>query len=205
MKEELSTRRKFLLTLFRGAGVAAVAGVTGGLVLRADADKVWQLDPNLCNGCVNYTDAQGWARCATQCVLKRSAVRAVNDFERCGYCRICPGYHDVRSERAEDGTYVGRVCPQDAIIRKGPVGQYDPSDPNNWYYEYSIDETKCNGCGKCVIGCKAPWGNGSLRMEVRHNACVDCNSCAIAVNCPTKAFYRDAVGNTSPSRKQESH
>lgn len=192
-----TTRRDFLKTCCRCAGAAAVGAVGAGLVVRADADKVWQVNPDLCQACAKYierdsADVDGWARCATECVLKRSAVRAVNDFDRCGYCFICPAYHDVNSPRADDGTHVGRICPQDAIIRKA-VGPIDPTDPYNQPYEYSIDEEKCNGCGRCVNFCKPPLGNGSLRLEVRHDLCVDCNQCSIATACPYDAFVRAPV------------
>lgn len=179
-------------TCARGAGAVAVGGVAAGLTLRADADKVWQLDAGLCTTCKDFTNADGWARCATKCALKGSAVKAVNDFTICGYCFICPAYYDVTSERLDDGTYAGLICPQDAIIRK-LVGDSDPDDPNNNFYEYTIDESKCNGCGLCIEPCKPPMGNGSLRLEVRHNVCVDCNQCLIAEACPPEAFFRSPV------------
>lgn len=196
-RDNATTRRQFLRTCARCAGAAAVAGVAGGLVVRADADKVWQLDPNVCDTCIQVRNPasvaeDGWAQCARECVLWRSAVKAVNDFPACGYCLICPAYHDTTSAPAEDGTYVGRVCPQDAILRR-PVGDYDPYDPNNNFFEYSIDEEKCNGCGRCVELCKPPRGNGSLRLEVRHDLCVDCNQCNIARACPVDAFQRVPV------------
>jgi electron transport complex protein RnfB len=57
------------------------------------------------------------------------------------------------------------------------------------YYEYTIDEKLCNGCGKCVKGCNT-FGNGSLFLQVRHDRCENCNECAIAVACPSGAFKR---------------
>ncbi len=57
------------------------------------------------------------------------------------------------------------------------------------YFEYTIDETLCVGCGKCVKGCNA-FGNGSLYLQVRHDRCVNCNDCAIARACPAGAFRR---------------
>jgi len=38
------------------------------------------------------------------------------------------------------------------------------------YFEYTIDERLCIGCGKCVKGCNA-FGNGSLQLQVRHDRC----------------------------------
>lgn len=210
MPEQPSTRRQFLKTCGRFCGAAVVAGAAGGLVWRrAAADKVWQIDPQLCETCRNYLDEEGWAKCATECVLKRSAVRAVNDFSQCGYCLICPGYHDVNSPPDEHGVPTGKVCPQDAITRTA-VGAFDAADPANNYFQYTIDETKCNGCGKCVENCRPHMGNGSLRLEVRHDLCLDCNECSIAKACPYDAFVRQPVvgkngGYFKPPAKDPGH
>ena len=64
------------------------------------------------------------------------------------------------------------------------VGHEDPDDPNNNYYEYTVDETLCTGCGKCVKACKPPFGNGSLRLEIRYDRCVTCNECSILDRLP---------------------
>lgn len=210
MSNSDSTRRQFLGTCARLAGLAAVGGVAGTLVYRRDKDKVWQLDPSICDGCMALNASRDqYSRCSTACVLKLSAVKAVNDFSMCGYCMICPGYHDVNSPKGADGLPTGRVCPFDAIVRT-PAGLVDPSDPNNNYYQYTIDESKCTGCGKCVIECAKPGqGNGSLRLEVRHDRCTNCNQCEIAKVCPSSkaplrdsehfgAFYRDNAGNRQP-------
>ncbi|MDD4888489.1 MAG: hypothetical protein PHU85_01035 [Phycisphaerae bacterium] len=235
MSEDVSSRRQFLSTCGRIAGLLAVGGVATRLVISRDSDKVWQLDPSVCDGCAALNkDFKGLSKCSTQCVLKLSAVKAVNDFTQCGYCRICPGYHDVNSPKDPNNTPknihnydtpMGRVCPFDALIRR-PVGYFDKSDPKNNFYEYVIDEAKCTGCGKCVVECGNPGqGNGSLRLEVRRNLCVNCNECGIARACPAPkarvaaaaakvaaqkpaareqvyqgAFYRDDVRKTWPSR-----
>jgi electron transport complex protein RnfB len=47
----------------------------------------------------------------------------------------------------------------------------------------------CIGCGKCVTGCSA-FGNGSLFLQVRHDRCLNCNSCSIARSCPSNAYKR---------------
>jgi len=39
--------------------------------------------------------------------------------------------------------------------------------------------------------------NGSLYLQVRHDVCVNCNECAIAVACPAQAFVR--VPASSPN------
>jgi electron transport complex protein RnfB len=149
----------------------------------------------------------------------------VNDFSRCGYCKVCPGYHDVnspvendpddprpasdREDYPSDGVPKGRVCPYDALRRKF-VGTWSNDNPNHMYFEYTIDDSKCTGCGKCVVQCRKPsQGNGSLRMEVQHNLCVSCNQCNIAKACPIVAehrrpdfhgaFYRDEASKRFPS------
>jgi electron transport complex protein RnfB len=116
-------------------------------------------------------------------------VRAVNDHEKCGRCCICPAYYDVTSAVDDEGLPSEKLCPRDAITRT-PIGYIDPEDPANNYYEYVIDEERCNGCGLCPMGCKEPAGLGSIRLEVRHDLCLDCNRCAIAHACPDDAYLR---------------
>ena len=131
---------------------------------------VWQLDPAKCIQC---------GRCATNCVLKQSAVKCVHNFEMCGYCKLCFGFFQpgakVLTSAAEN-----QMCPVGAIRRKFV------EDP---YYEYTIDGSLCVGCGRCVRGCGA-FGNGSLVLQVKHDVCVNCNECSIARNCPSGAFNR---------------
>jgi electron transport complex protein RnfB len=128
-------------------------------------------------------------RCSSECVLALSAVRAVNEFSKCGRCYVCPAYFEIRSAVGPDGLPSEKVCPRDAIKRE-PIGWIDPGDPANNFYEYKVDETLCNGCGRCVLECKEPAGLGSIKLEVRHDACLDCNRCAIAQACPEDAFLR---------------
>ena len=73
-----------------------------------------------------------------------------------------------------------QLCPTGAIIRTFI------EDP---YFEYTIDEPLCIGCGKCVVGCAA-FGNGSFFLQVRHDRCINCDECAIAAACPSQAFKR---------------
>lgn len=136
-------------------------------VLAADR-KVWQLDPAKCIQC---------GRCATNCVLQASAVKCVHRLEMCGYCRLCFGFFQP-GVASLNSAAENQICPTGAIRRKFI------EEP---YYEYTIDETLCIGCGKCVKGCGA-FGNGSLVLQVRHDRCVNCNECSIARNCPVDAF-----------------
>jgi electron transport complex protein RnfB len=164
-------RRGFLKGAAKGAAVAGL----GAAVVAAGArgrgkTLVWQIDPEVCIQC---------GRCATECVLTPSAVKCVHAFAMCGYCELCFGYFlpgaPELTEAAEN-----QACPTGAIARRFV------EEP---YFEYTIDEELCIGCGKCVKGCNT-FGNGSLFLQVRHDRCVNCNQCAIALACPADAFRR---------------
>ncbi len=165
------TRRGFLRGGFRSACLLALGGAAGLTARRLRAgESVWQIDPARCVACGN---------CATYCVQQVSAVKCVHTFAMCGFCEICTGFLDPDA-RAIDTAAENQLCPTGAIIRTFV------EDP---YYEYTIDEPLCVGCGKCVKGCKA-FGNGSLYLQVRHDLCQNCNSCSIAAACPSSAFRR---------------
>jgi electron transport complex protein RnfB len=131
---------------------------------------VWQIDPEKCVQC---------GRCATSCVLMPSAVKCVHAFSMCGYCKLCFGYFQPRANKLNEAAE-NQVCPTGAIKRDFVESPY---------YSYTIDEELCIGCGKCVEGCAA-FGNGSLHLQVRHDACVNCNDCSIARVCAGDAFSR---------------
>ena len=167
-------RRSFLKNGLWGTCIAGFGAATGMLFTRSKAkNTVWQIDPEVCVSCGN---------CATYCVLEESAVKCVHAYAVCGYCNLCFGYFGPEpfemTEAAEN-----QLCPLGAIKRTFV------EDP---YYEYSIDETLCNGCAKCVKGCNA-FGNGSLFMQVRHDRCINCNECSIATACPSGAFKRVSI------------
>jgi electron transport complex protein RnfB len=191
MKKE-PTRRDVLGHAVRGAGLLALGGGVIHLTKKAGgAPPVWQIDPDKCiNIRLGATGVEYCDKCATDCVLPLSAIRAVNEYAKCGRCCICPGYFDVTSETGPDGLPTVKLCPRDAITRE-PIGEVDPDDPLNNFYEYTIDETLCNGCGKCVMACKEPAGLGSFRLEVRYDLCVSCNRCDIAMVCPEDAIISD--------------
>jgi len=46
----------------------------------------------------------------------------------------------------------------------------------------------------------AAGGNGSLRLEIRYDRCVECNECAIQLACPDRAIVRLGVPGVAPSR-----
>ena len=181
------TRRDVLGYAARGTGLVVLGGTAAYLATRASAEGAWVIDPTKCiNVRLGATGVEVCDKCATTCVLPLSAVRAVNEFSKCGRCCICPGYFDVTSEVGPDGLPTRKLCPRDAI-RREVIGEVDPDDPLNNFYEYTIDETLCNGCGKCVMACKEPAGLSSLRLEVRYDLCTACNRCSIAIACPEEA------------------
>ncbi len=164
-------RREFLKNALGCVAAMSVAGVSGAAAMRARKDDyVWQIDPEKCTMC---------GRCATHCVLYPSAVKCVHSYAMCWYCDLCGGYHQPYTQDT-DTAAEHQLCPTSAINR---------TFIENPFYKYDINEDKCIGCGLCVKGCQA-FGNGSLYLQVRHNLCVDCNECAIAVACPSDAFVR---------------
>ena len=182
------TRRDVLGHAARGTGLLVLGGAAVYLTRRAGAEGVWYIDPTKCvNIRLGATGVEVCDKCATECVLALSAVRAVNEYRKCGRCCICPAYFDVFSEVGPDGLPSRKLCPRDAIKRE-PIGEVDPDDPLNNFYEYIIDEALCNGCGKCVLACKEPAGLSSIRLEVRYDLCTDCNRCSIAIACPDDAL-----------------
>ncbi len=168
-------RREFLRR-----GLAAAGGVAGGAVAAVAASgaasrsrMVWQIDPHRCVQC---------GRCMTNCVLTPSAVKCVHTFAMCGYCRLCFGYFDPGAT-ALNTAAENQMCPTGAIRRTFIEAPY---------YEYTIDEDLCTGCGKCVKGCTT-FGNGSLHLQILRHLCVQCNECGIARRCPSRAIQRVPV------------
>ncbi|RIK84138.1 MAG: hypothetical protein DCC67_05205 [Planctomycetota bacterium] len=186
-----STRREFFERAGQAVCLTTLVGAAGLVVRRSWALDAWAIDPNRCvNIRLGVNGPQSVCqKCAETCVLSLSAVRAVNDHSQCGRCCICPAYFDVQSTVGPDGLPSKKLCPRDAIVRQ-PIGEVDPYDPLNNYYEYLIDEEKCNGCGRCVMECKDPAGLGSIRLEVRYDLCLRCNRCSIAEECPETALQR---------------
>ena len=167
-------RRDFfrkLGTVMAGAGVAAV-GAGGAAKVKGNrkADLYWQRDPEKCIQC---------GRCETSCVMPVSAVRCMHANKVCGYCDLCGGYYRTNAKELNTAAE-NMLCPTGAISRKFV------EEP---YFEYTIDEALCNGCGKCVKGCSS-FGNGSLYLQVRQELCLNCNECSIAKVCPSGAISR---------------
>jgi electron transport complex protein RnfB len=182
------SRREMLHRTVKGTVLVGMGGAAAYLVRKAHGELVWQVNASRCiNSRLDHVDAEVCTLCTTKCVVAHSAVRAVNDYSKCGRCNICPAYFDITSAVDEQGLPSQKLCPRDAIARI-PIGKIDPEDPANNFYDYIIDEEKCDGCGRCVLKCKEPLGLGSITLKVRYDKCVDCNRCAIALDCPKDAI-----------------
>ncbi len=180
------TRRGFLRQSARVAALTGTGVLSGGLLSEVGLrTMVWQIDPAKCVRC---------GRCATECVLEPSAVKCVHAFELCGYCELCTGYF-IPEPNALTTAAENQVCPASAIRRRFI------EDP---YYEYTIDEALCIGCGKCVEGCHR-FGNGSLYLQVRHDRCLNCNECSIARVCAGDAFSRVPLNRPYKFKTLPSH
>ncbi len=170
-EEESPSRRDVLRSSARSACLLGLGGLFGTLASRdRSSHYVWQIDPTLCMSC---------GGCATRCVLPVSAVKCVHAYEMCGYCELCTGFFEPAPAALDEGAE-NQLCPLGALKRKFV------EEP---YFEYEIEEELCVGCGKCVEGCVS-FGNGSLFLQVRHDRCLNCNECSIALACPTQAYRR---------------
>lgn len=159
-------RRDFL----RAAAVVAAGGGAWLATGRSAEGTVWQIDPSKCTQC---------GRCATNCVVNPSAVKCVHSYEICGYCDLCGAYLRPGALDRDSGAE-NELCPVAALERTYI------EEP---FYQYTIDENLCIGCGKCVKGC-GQFGNGSLYLQIKRDLCVNCNECSIARGCPSQAIRR---------------
>ena len=170
-KESKTSRRSFLNTCCRYSVVAGLAGTIGFLAGKkkiTSDELVWQINPHKCIGC---------GICAYRCNKLISAVKCFHTKAMCGYCDLCTGFFNPQPFTREAGAE-NELCPTDAFARR----EVEPP-----YFEYTIDHNLCIGCGKCVDGCFT-LGNGSLYLQISQNECLQCNQCAIALYCPTKAI-----------------
>ncbi len=179
-------RRKLLADGVRVVGAMGLIGAAGFVAGREGRknDLVWQIDPDLCMACGN---------CETHCVLDISAAKAVQFPLMCGYCDICTGYFPTKDFELDTGAE-NQLCPTGAVIRR-----HIEEQSGTRFFEYAVDEDLCIGCAKCVEGCALM--NGSLYMQIRHDRCVDCNECSIAVACPTQAIRRVPADNPNLFKK----
>ena len=164
-------RREFIQSSARITLAIGISGLSGiALNHSKTGEWVWQIDPFVCTQC---------GRCADMCVRSPSAVKCVHAFNLCGYCDLCGGYFKPGVTDLNTGAE-NQLCPSSAIRRNFV------EEP---FFEYTIDEKLCVGCGKCVKGCSS-FGNGSLHLQIRHDRCLNCNQCSIARNCSSNAIKR---------------
>lgn len=169
--DKVVKRREFIQSTARLSLALGLGGLSGLVLSKSKVgESVWQIDPFLCTQC---------GRCADECVLTPSAVKCVHAYQLCGYCDLCGGYFKPGVMDLNTGGE-NQLCPTSAIKR---------SFIEEPFFEFTIEENLCIGCGKCVEGCSS-FGNGSLHLQIKHDLCVDCNECAISRNCPSDAISR---------------
>jgi Na+-translocating ferredoxin:NAD+ oxidoreductase subunit B len=170
-KNKYENRRDFVRKAGTFAVVVPLVGISALLARKTTlSGYVWQIDPFKCTQC---------GQCKTNCILTPSASKCVHAFKMCGYCDLCGGFLRQGAKTISTGAE-NQLCPTGAITRKFV------EEP---YFEYTINETLCDGCAKCVKGC-GDFGNGSLYMQIKHDLCVNCNDCSIARTCPSNAIIR---------------
>ncbi len=174
MKEEKNiyqSRRDFVRKAGKILVIAPVIALPIVLGRKVTASgNVWQIDPHKCTQC---------GQCKTNCVLTPSAVKCMHNYRMCGYCDLCGGY-------LRQGTKTISTAAENQLCPTAAINRTFVEEP---YFQYTINEDLCDGCGKCVLGCK-DFGNGSLYLQINQDLCVNCNECAIARNCPSDAISR---------------
>lgn len=170
-KNKYQSRRDFVRKAGKILVVAPLIAIPVLLSKKVNASGyVWQIDPHKCTQC---------GQCKKNCVKTPSAVKCVHAFVMCGYCDLCGGFLRQGVKTISTGAE-NQLCPTAAITRKFV------EEP---YFQYTIVEDLCDGCGKCVKGC-ADFGNGSLYLQINQKLCDNCNECSIGRNCPSDAISR---------------
>ena len=174
--------------------MAGFGGAAAYLVQKAHGQVVWQVDAAKCvNSRLGEVGVEVCGRCVTDCVVSLSAVRAVNEYSKCGRCAICPAYFNITSAVDERGLPEREASARATRSSASRSAKSTRRTPPITIFEYVIDEEKCDGCGRCVMGCKEPLGLGSIVLRVRYDRCVDCNRCAISTACPKDALLQIPV------------
>ncbi|HQH23342.1 MAG TPA: ferredoxin [Bacteroidales bacterium] len=174
-KNKYSSRRDFVSKAGKILVTAPLVALPLALSRKTTASGyVWQIDPFKCTQC---------GQCKTNCVKTPSAVKCYHAFVMCGYCDLCGGYLRQGVRTISTGAE-NQLCPTGAITRRFV------EEP---YFEYTINEDLCDGCGKCVKGC-IDFGNGSLYLQINQELCDNCNDCLIARKCPSDAISRVPAG-----------
>jgi electron transport complex protein RnfB len=180
-------RREFLkicARLIAGGTILTFFGLSYRKTIAGETAYFWQIDPGKCTFC---------GRCQTNCVLPMSAVKCVHAIKVCGFCDLCGGYYRANVKELNTAAE-NLMCPTGAIQRKYI------EEP---YFEYTIDEELCNGCGKCAKGCNS-FGNGSLYLQIKQDLCKNCNECGISKMCPADAIRRVQVNKAYDLKMSES-
>lgn len=133
--------------------------------------QLWVINNDKCNGC---------GKCATSCVLVHSAVRAFVDTTISTGVEAEPAYLLKTGKKYSRGK-ANRVCQTGAISRV-------KIDKN--HYKYSIDQSRCIACGKCVRRSQHR-GDGSFKLQVDQSKCLECNICNIEKSCSQNAIVRE--------------
>ncbi len=177
-------RRNYLRMGGQLLGLAALGGATARVFSPPadDADFVaqgrrfaWQIDPDKCQSC---------GLCATTCVRKPSAVKALNDPKKCSNCVVCYGHITNKHIASDQIISKGkRVCPVNAVKRTNFSGGIDG------LFIYEQDPSLCIACGKCTKRCNE-HGTQSMFLVIRPDLCLGCNECSIAIACPHDAIER---------------
>ena len=177
-------RRKYLAIGGQVLGASILSALTVRLFSHPNKNALpqkrrfaWQIDPEKCVAC---------GQCATACVRKPSAAKAVNNIKACNNCVACYGHiADPYMDSDKIDSEGERVCPVDAVKRINLTGEVDG------YFEYQQDHSLCIGCAQCVKQCKAHNdANASMFLMIRPDLCLGCNECAIARKCPAGAIVR---------------
>ena len=71
-------------------------------------------------------------------------MKSVQCFALCGYCDVCTGYFPTKNFVLDTGAE-NQLCPTGAIARR-----FIEEKGGERFFEYTIDESLCIGCGKCV-------------------------------------------------------
>lgn len=132
----------------------------------------WRIVNSQCVGC---------GGCAVNCIRPESAASAVMESSLCAQRFDCPAFFrkGVPAEEVPEN----QLCPTGAISR---------IKVRDSLWSYSVDPSKCIGCGKCTSRCQKKC-DGALSLVVDLKKCVDCNECQIALKCPKEAVQREGV------------
>ena len=177
-------RKEFFRRSGHALGLAVLGTATARILWPPSEDAefiaqnrrfAWQIDPDKCQSC---------GLCATSCVRKPSAVKAINDPKKCSNCVVCYGH--ITSSKVDSDKIDSegeRVCPVDAVKRTNFSGGVDG------LFLYAQDPKLCIACGQCTKRCNE-HGSQSMFLIIRPDLCLGCNECAIATACPHDAIER---------------